>query len=651
VRNDVRSEALRCGGRLPLRLGARGHRLAPGQLLAVAAVAPRPVWGLRLPVSVLDLAPLQAQMLAGADSENTVLASREFDDVYVQGLNCVVTAAGPLFCWPMTSRVLSAGRIGPGPHDDGSFFVPVPNVTGAARFVSVQCASNDVIGLLDNGGIVVQFGVGAFGATSTLAAYDPGPYAQMQQFHLMPLECCAIRMDGELECWLWVNPSSLPLFAPGLRNLTAAKQASRMCGSNSACVSTGGPYKSLSLRGGGRPFDQFMGAQACVVRLSDGKPVCVGVVRLTSLEWIPAGAQWRMPVYYTNLLPSPVAFGDAGNDWGPSIPRSDYRKLVVSMSSNFGSTIVYGLRNMAANVTLDVSPMGGNGPVNPPRNVLETTFVRRTPSAPVSMLPIPPLYFSRDAWAASCTEATPLMISDVHGLDHAYYSSGTCVGSLLLEADGRVLFGTDGTLDSFLIGGTGAHVECRAMYRTGPGLTDGRVGGLFQVDGETRIFPVLPPAKFLYWNVAPDYAALAPGSMSNFSLLTKSLRAECWGSDLRTQGIGPYAQVRDVGNEFRRRKWATFAWTWSSRTPERQAEAIDAPLRIVSQAAGLSHPSPRPAPHSSPAKHHRPTPGRDTEARRQPAGRHRARPPGRRTGRRRRTAGQRRRRGARPSRR
>ena len=232
--------------------------------------------GATLPLA--SLAPAQALLIGGAASAYHVLSSTEFG----YGYACVVTEAGPIFCWPHLQYLHRVDA------SAASFFVPVPPGSNATRFVSVQIAGFSVVGLLDTGGLVASLcsgGGGSGGADACapasplrIVALDPGPYAEVSSY---PGQSCAIRADGEIECWQWAfpggDPAQLPLLASGLRNLTAAKQPSRLCSVSSArCVSSGGPFRSLAFEG--FSYGSSGGGElVCALRAADGKPFCAGM--------------------------------------------------------------------------------------------------------------------------------------------------------------------------------------------------------------------------------------------------------------------------------------------------------------------------------------------------------------------------------------
>ena len=549
-------------------------------LAGAAACSPLPT-GATLPLA--SLAPAQALLVGGTEGSNQVLSSTEIG--LLSGFNCIVTEAGPIFCWPQAQYIFAGGA------NAVSFFVPVPPGVNATRFVSVQIARFSVVGLLDTGALVVSY-AGGFPydnacppPSSRLQLFDAGPYAEVSSYPAVEnfggaWRSCAIRGDGELECWQWAFPSNdpaqLPLLAPGLFNLTAAKQPSNLCNPTSAtCVSTGGPYRSLAFDFEGRNqltnnYYAFHTARnfvlVCVLRVADGAPFCAGQCLCINCPCQSLGSQgFGLPAFRSDtsgLLPNLVSFA---SDWsapqGPSYlqslknevypgatcsmssvsanaagqapyfpaPQAGFQRLVLG-AEFFGAYIA----GIAPNMTLVQSALyGGSQWCGASQNsmfvyalqagdVLSSTEAAQPPVmqctsnciggvsaiSPNNPLPFSPGYFgngplSSPPWA-------PRSMSTVNIADlRTYQYTEQCPGG-----DRFDLFG-----DTLLLSGDG-------RISSIPSLDD----QVYRENGNWRQVSGMPwtPAKFRYFNSAPDYLALARGTWKSLCLLTKSLTAECY---------------------------------------------------------------------------------------------------------------------------
>jgi hypothetical protein len=242
-------------------------------------------------------------------------------------INCffsLVTSSGRLLFW---NRFTGA-----------SFFLSPPVLTGSSlRFISVYVTYNQVIAELDDGGVVAilydRFSWNdnfAFRDSTTVWGYLPGPFLQVVTFGAPPNRApptqCALRADGEIQCWSWSwNVFAAP-FIPGsggYRDFSNMTTSASLCGAS--CITASGPYRSLvAFNGGQNPFILTL----CAIMVSDNFPFCAS----TSGSWITLVNAFLLPdvMPFRKFFPAPynesvsvkkIRVSDSGSIL--SIPFSD----------------------------------------------------------------------------------------------------------------------------------------------------------------------------------------------------------------------------------------------------------------------------------------------------------------------------------------
>jgi hypothetical protein len=224
-------------------------------------------------LTLSGLAPVQAGYISANQGED-----RKTHAVSYWNFFCLVTSSGRLLFWNRFSGA--------------SFFLYPPVLPGSStRFISVYVTLSQVIAELDNGGLVSilydRFGWNdnfAFRDFTTVWGYLPGPFLQVVTFGIPPNGApptqCALRADGEIQCWRWSwNVFAAP-FIPGsggYRDFSNMTTSASLCGAS--CNTVSGPYRSLVA------FNKFADSSIltlCAIRVSDNLPFCTS----TSGSWI-----------------------------------------------------------------------------------------------------------------------------------------------------------------------------------------------------------------------------------------------------------------------------------------------------------------------------------------------------------------------------
>jgi len=255
------------------------------------------------------LAPVQSAYISNqGETKKTHAVSR-------YSFLCLVTASGKLLFWDRFT---------------GSRFFLSPPVLhrSSPRFISVYVTLNQVIAELDNGGIVSilydRFSYNdnfAFSDSTTVWGYLPGPFLQVVTFGFPPNGApptqCALRADGEIQCWKWIWNIFAAPFIPesgGYRDFTNMTAPASLCGAS--CMTKSGPYRDLVA------FNRFLDSNVmtlCAIRVSDNFPFCTS----TTGSFLTIGIPFLLPdlMPLTKFLPAP---------YNVSAPIKSFRIVVIS---------------------------------------------------------------------------------------------------------------------------------------------------------------------------------------------------------------------------------------------------------------------------------------------------------------------------------
>ena len=260
-------------------------------------------------LTLSGLAPVQASYISNQGENKKTHA------VSAYTFRSLVTSSGKLLFW----NRLTGSR----------FFLSPPILPRSKpRFISVYVTMNQVVAELDNGGVVSilydRFGWNdnfAFRDSTTVWGYLPGPFLQVVTFGIPPNNDspsqCALRADGEIQCWRWSwNVFAAP-FIPGsggYRDFTNMTAPTSLCGAS--CTTASGPYRNLIA------FNRFHTPTImtlCAIRVSDNLPFCTS----TSGSFLTIAIPFLLPdlMPLTKFLPDP---------YNASAPLKSFHIVVIS---------------------------------------------------------------------------------------------------------------------------------------------------------------------------------------------------------------------------------------------------------------------------------------------------------------------------------
>jgi hypothetical protein len=234
------------------------------------------------PLTLSRLAPVQAGYISANQGEDKKTHSVSYWCFF-----SLVTSSGRLLFW---NRCTGA-----------SFFLSPPVLPGSAlRFISVYVTYNQVVAELDNGGVVfilydrfIWNDNFVIRDSSTAWGYLPGPFLQVVTFGIPPNGApptqCALRADGEIQCWSWswnVFAAPFILGSGRYRDISSMTTRTSLCGAS--CSTFSGPYRSLVAFN--RGFTSTV-MTLCAIRVHDNRPFCTS----TSGSWITSSVAFLLP--------------------------------------------------------------------------------------------------------------------------------------------------------------------------------------------------------------------------------------------------------------------------------------------------------------------------------------------------------------------
>lgn len=179
-----------------------------------------------------------------------------------------------------------------GPQRGVERHMPLPPGFTAARYIDIRMsfltsAFNDVAALTDAGAIVVARGTvnAPDGRVYSPLAVIDGSYVELSYSGDV---ICAVRGDGNIQCFQTPSAALAPATGLGWNNMTAVLTApSSLCGplGPHTCISAGGgPYRSISI---GNP-NAAAKLTVCAIQVSTNMPFCFGgngyVTQLPNLQ-------------------------------------------------------------------------------------------------------------------------------------------------------------------------------------------------------------------------------------------------------------------------------------------------------------------------------------------------------------------------------